>query len=224
MLNFRDFGYKNIKKGLLFRSATLYDLSEEDQDFLKRSNIKTIVDLRGPNERALKEDTPINGIKNVLISLSVVSEAKLVVYRGLKLPDMINCYYQLVDLPLKESWSKIFDLLLKNDGGILFHCSQGKDRTGVTVAMILTALGVDRKTILKDYLLTNESPVFFGNQDLPIEVQEILADYFSAKEEYLNASFEYIDKTYGSFNEFLKKCCSLDDSKIAALRDKYLIE
>ncbi len=224
MLNFRDFGYKNVKKGLLFRSATLHELSDEDQNLLISSNIKTIVDLRGPDERAAREDTVIEGIKNIPISLSVISEAMPVVYRGLKLPDMIDCYYQLVALPLKESWSRIFDLLLTNEGGILFHCSQGKDRTGVTAAMILTALGVDRETVLKDYLLTNEKPVFFGNQDLPTETREILADYFSAKEEYLNASFEYIDKTYSSFNEFLKKCCSLDDSKIAALRDKYLIK
>ena len=47
MINFRDFGYKNVKKGLLFRSATLNDLSVDDQNVLIENNIKTIVDLRG---------------------------------------------------------------------------------------------------------------------------------------------------------------------------------
>ena len=88
-------------------------------------------------------------------------------------------------------------------------------------AVILNSLGVDKETIFNDYLLTNEKPVFFGNQDLPKEIQEILADYFSAKKEYLEASFDYIDKTYGSFNGFLYKCCSLDDVKLRLLKSKY---
>ena len=223
MIYFRDFGYKNVKKGMLFRSAILNDLSSEDQNILIENNIKTIVDLRGIDERTARPDTPIKDIDNISVPLSVIGDAKPIVYKGLTLPDLIDCYHQLVAIELKEAWSKIFDLLLNNEGGILFHCSQGKDRTGVVSAVILTALGVDKETILYDYLLTNEKPVFFGNQDLPKEVQEILADYFSAKKEYLNASFEYIEKTYGSFNEFLYKCCSLDDKKISALKSKYLI-
>ena len=223
MLNFRDFGYKNVKKGLLFRSATLSDLSKEDQNILIKNNIKTIVDLRGDGERKAKPDTQINGIDNISISLSVISDAKLVKYKGLTLPDLIDCYRQMVAPQLKETWSKIFDILLNSDGGVLFHCSQGKDRTGVVSAMILCALGVDKETIFEDYLLTNQNPVFFGNHDLPKEAQEILADYFSAKSEYLNASFDYIEETYGSFDEFLYQCCSLDDKKISALKSKYLI-
>ena len=223
MINFRDFGYKNVKKGLLFRSASLNDLSIDDQNVLIENNIKTIVDLRGLDEREAKPDTKINGIDNLSIPLSVIGDAKPIVYKGLKLPDLIDCYHQLVAMELKETWGKIFDLLINSEGGVLFHCSQGKDRTGVVVAMILTTLGVDKETIFKDYLLTNEKPVFFGNQDMPKEVQEILADYFSAKKEYLEASFEYIDKTYGSFNEFLKKVCSLDENKLIKLKEKYLL-
>lgn len=222
MLNFRDFGCLNIKKGKLFRSATLSDLSLEDQNLLINSNIKTIVDLRGADERAAKEDTPLKGVDNIHLPLSVIGDAKVTTYRGLKLPDLIDCYHQLVAIDLKPAWSKIFDILLNSDGGVLFHCSQGKDRTGVVSAMILCALGIDKETIFNDYLLTNQNPVFFGNEDLPKEIQEILADYFSAKPEYLQASFDYINGAYGSFNEFLYKVCSLDDKKISALKSKYL--
>ena len=71
MINFRDFGYKNVKKGLLFRSATLNDLSVDDQNVLIENNIKTIVDLRGSDEREAKPDTKINGIDNLSIPLYV---------------------------------------------------------------------------------------------------------------------------------------------------------
>lgn len=223
MLNFRELAYKNIKEGKLFRSATLHELSPEDQKLLSDKNIKVIVDLRSPEEIADKPDTQIDGINNISLTLSVIEDAKPVVYRGLELPDLIECYQQLVAINLKETWSKIFDLLLSSDGGILFHCSQGKDRTGVVCAMILCALGVDKETIFNDYLLTNQNPVFFGNQNMPKEIQEILADYFSAKTEYLQASFDYIDKAYGLFDNFLRDCCSLDESKLKQIKERYLL-
>lgn len=223
MLNFRELTYKNIKEGKLFRSATLHELSPEDQKLLSDKNIKVIVDLTSPEEIADKPDTQIDGINNISLTLSVIEDAKPVVYRGLELPDLIECYQQLVAINLKETWSKIFDLLLNSDGGILFHCSQGKDRTGVVCAMVLCALGVDKETIFNDYLLTNQNPVFFGNQNMPKEIQEILADYFSAKTEYLQASFDYIDKAYGSFDNFLRDCCSLDESKLKQIKERYLL-
>lgn len=221
MKNFREVNYANIKDRLLFRSESLYSLSKEEQELLIISGVTTIVDLRGVDERAAREDTIIKGIKNVSIPLSVIDDARLITYRGLQLPDLKECYQQLVSLNLKEAWSNIFEILLNNNG-VLFHCSQGKDRTGVVIAVILNALGIDKEIIFKDYLLTNERPVFFGNQDLPKEVQEILADYFSAKPEYLQAAFDYIKEQYGSIEDFLKKCCSLDEAKIAAFRNKYL--
>ena len=223
MLNFREIAYKNIKKGKLFRSATLYNLSLKDQKLLADKNIKIIVDLRSPDERDERPDTIIEGIDNISLTLSVIEDAKPIIYRGLKLPDLIECYEQLVAINLKETWSKIFDLLLENNNGILFHCSQGKDRTGVVCAIILCALGIDEETIFNDYLLTNQNPVFFGNQDMPKDIQEILADYFSAKEEYLKASFDYINKVYGSFEKFLYECCSLNANKLKLLKEKYLV-
>ena len=221
MKNFRVVNYANIKDRLLFRSEALNSLSIEEQELLINSGVTTIVDLRGVDERAAREDTIIKGIKNVSIPLSVIDDARLITYRGLQLPDLKECYQQLVSLNLKEAWSNILEILLNNDG-VLFHCSQGKDRTGVVIAVILNALGIDKEIIFKDYLLTNERPVFFGNQDLPKEVQEILADYFSAKPEYLQAAFDYIKEQYDSIEDFLKKCCSLDEAKIAAFRNKYL--
>ena len=47
-----------------------------------------------------------------------------------------------------------FNILLEHDEPILFHCTEGKDRTGFTAAIFLSALGVDDQ-VLADYLLTN---------------------------------------------------------------------
>ena len=227
MVNFRDFARNNVKHTLLYRSEGLFKLSQNDIWFLTGNNIKTIVDLRGNKEREVKPDTKIDGIKNISIPLSVLGEAKPVVYRGLTLPDLIDCYEQLVSIKLKDAWTQIFNILLTSKEGVLFHCSQGKDRTGVVAAIILKALGVEEEEIFKDYLLTNEHPISIVDpEEEPVadEIKEILADYFSAKPEYLKAAFYYIDKTYGFFDAFLFECCGVDAEKHNKLKEKYLVK
>ena len=54
------------------------------------------------------------------------------------------------------------------------------------------------------------------------ESREIFLDYFQAKKEYLDAAFDQIDKEYGSFNNFLLECCSINKNKLSILKDKYL--
>lgn len=225
MKNFRSFSYSNIKKNTLFRSETLFNLSKEDQKLLIDNGVKLIVDLRGPKEREAKTDTVIPGIDNISLPLNVIGNAEPIIYRGLQLPDLIECYRQLVSVNLKETWTQIFSLLL-NKEGVLFHCSQGKDRTGVVAAMILSSLKVDRETIINDYLKTNEKPVpvYDPDEEVPSEIKDILNDYFSAKREYLEASFDYIDKTYGSIEGFLFTCCGLNQDSLNQLRIKYLLD
>ena len=227
MVNFRDFSRGNVKLTLLYRSEGLSKLSQNDICFFMGSNIKTIVDLRGDKEREAKPDTKIDGITNISIPLSVIGEAKPVVYRGLTLPDLIDCYEQLVSIKIKDAWKQIFNILLTSKDGVLFHCSQGKDRTGVVSAVILKALGVNEEEIFKDYLLTNVHPISIVDpEEEPVsdEIKEILADYFSAKPEYLKAAFDYIDKTYGFFDAFLLECCDVDEEKHNQLKEKYLIK
>jgi len=106
----------------------------------------------------------------------------------------------------------------------LFHCSAGKDRTGVLTAVILKLLGIDQETIYQDYLLTNQNPLYYKKLALkmPPDIREVFLDFFQAKKEYLDSTFEEIEKIYGSFDAFLYECCGLNEEKINLLRDKYL--
>ena len=231
MDNFREIAYKNIKKDLLYRGKALVNLSEDDIDLLtKKTNIKTIIDLRAPDEREQAMDQQLPGISNVSIPLfnSNKTEAKTVNVMGMNLPDMAAIYRELVYEDKKEAWTQIFGLLLKNnEDGIMFHCSSGKDRTGVTTAIILSVLGIDKETIYYDYLLTNKS--LAGDKSfaefvktLPEELREAFSDHFSAKKEYLDAVFDEINTRYGSLNNFYQRCCGLNEDKIAVLKNKYL--
>ena len=218
-----------MKPGLLFRSDVLYHLNPKEKALLRDNNIKVVIDLRGPDEVEHLKDTNIKAIN--FINLPLLPEKKedepspIVTIKHMTLPDMAFAYRQLVMKDRKDSWSKIFNLLLENnDGAILFHCSAGKDRTGVATAVILTALGINKDVIYKDYLLTNEKPLYYKKMALEMdpESREIFLDYFQAKKEYLDAAFDEINKQYGSFNNFLMECCSLGEDKLNSLKDKYL--
>ena len=218
-----------MKEGLLFRSDVLYHLNPKEKALLRDNKIKVIIDLRGKDEVEHLKDTNIKAIK--FINLPLLPEKKedepspIVTIKHMTLPDMAYAYRQLVGRDIKDSWSKIFNILLDNNSGpVLFHCSAGKDRTGVVTAVILTALGIDKETIYQDYLLTNERPLYYKKMALEMdpESREIFLEYFQAKKEYLDAAFDEINKIYGSFDNFLLETCLIDNNKLAILKDKYL--
>ena len=220
-----------MKKGLLFRSDLLYNLNPKEKALLRDNNIKAVIDLRNKDEVEHLKDTNIkviNYINNPMLPESKEGEGsplKTVTIKHMTLPDMDNAYRELVSRDRKQAWSNIFNILLNNQSGaILFHCSAGKDRTGVVSAVILTALGIDKETIYQDYLLTNEKPLYYKKLALEMdpESREIFLDYFQAKKEYLDAAFDEINKIYGSFDKFLLECCSIDQNKLNILKDKYL--
>ena len=231
MKNFREICYKNMKPGLLFRSDLLYHLNPKEKALLRDNNIKVVIDLRNKDEVEHLKDTNIKAIKfinNPMLPESKGGEdspLKTVTIKHMTLPDMDNAYRELVRRDRQSAWSNIFNILLADNGGaILYHCSAGKDRTGVVTAVILTALGIDKETIYQDYLLTNEKPLYYKKMALQMdpESREIFLDYFQAKKEYLDASFDEINKIYGSFDKFLLECCLIDNNKLAILKDKYL--
>ena len=235
MRNFREIEYVGLKKGLLFRGESLYKLPAKYQKLLiDEFHIKVIVDLRTRQERESEPDYGLPGVKNIHIPLinmeemgaSSTEEGKENAAANQQLPDMFKYYRLFVKEIRIEAWTKIFNVLLEEDGAIMFHCTQGKDRTGITAALILTLLGAGKEEIYQDYLLTNSylhialkykvySLKFKG------EVRKKFLALFKAEKELLDTAFMEIDKLYGSINNFYKEICLLDDNKIATLKEKY---
>lgn len=224
MRNLRDLSYVGLKPNMLIRSDALGELSNEDIALLKKHNIKTIIDIRGLNEIESKPDQIVDGINYLHIPLTMSKEPKTKEIKGMQFLDMIDAYTQLVDIERKESYQKIFEVLLDNKDGILYHCSEGKDRTGTLTAVILLALGIDKEIIYKDYLETNNSPLSYKEfaKTLPEDIRELFIKEFGANKEYLDVIFNEIDKIYGSFDKFLLEVCNIDSNKRQLLKEKYL--
>lgn len=227
MRNFRDLSYLGLKEGMICRSDVLYQLSSEEKKFLKKDhNIRITIDLRRKEERHRLKDSFIFGTRHYALPLAAGGEIKTIELMGMTLPDMKAFYKEIVGPSKKKIWTKIFKLLLKNNNkGILYHCSSGKDRTGVLTAVILYVLGFDKETIYQDYLLTNESPLYYKEhvpEQLNDEQKEAFLEYFKARKEYLDISFNEIDAQFGSLDNFLVENCSLNEEKIKRLKAKYL--
>jgi protein-tyrosine phosphatase len=108
---------------------------------------------------------------------------------------------------------------------LLYHCSSGKDRSGWMTAVVLTALGVPRELVLRDYLLSNDFHRT-GYQKLRFDLvktgivrdPELLRPILEQSPTYLGAAFEEADRGYGSFERFLARGLEVGDAMLAGLR------
>jgi protein-tyrosine phosphatase len=145
--------------------------------------------------------------------------------------DMRRIYEHFVDPATSDEWQTIFQLLLDNhDGAVLWHCTNGKDRTGAVASILLSALGARRADIIEDYLVTNRY-LAGRRREIMAEaeakgVKPALSDrmgaLLDARAEYLGSMFLAINRDYGGVEGFLRDICRLDAADLRQLRYLYL--
>ena len=244
--NFRDLGGyetacgRKVQWGQLFRSATLTHATTKDIDTITADlGIKHIIDLRKQRELNLEPQParlieqieyhwlPINldGTAREDIDRRLAQGSAAEAFEGLLIDVNRNMVIQH-----QADVKRWFEIVLEADSPVLFHCTEGKDRTGFTAAIFLLALGVERDVVMQDYLLTNKthrksieeriassavlSSLGVSNSDL----ERLL----SVDEEYLTAAFEQIEQSYGDVSQYLEEALDFDADKLAKLKNKYL--
>ena len=169
--NFRDLGgYPGLggmhtRRGRLFRSDALHELTADDVGKLRQMGLQTVVDLRTERELARTGRGPLEPESVAFHHLAVVQEG----VRGTVTADAVSLAAPAPpgdDLAERYLWylevgrdSLVEVLTMLGDGSrypLVFHCAAGKDRTGVLAALILEILGVDREVIVADYVITAE--------------------------------------------------------------------
>ena len=110
----------------------------------------------------------------------------------------------------------------------VIHCVGGKDRTGLAVALLLTALGVDRELVLDDYQLTDE---YRGTPHLPHVIslfvtaglgQEAAEEVLSSPRWAMAAALEEVDKTHSGTENYPLGAAGMTAQTLAALKDTLL--
>ena len=166
-INFRDLGGyptkdgKQVRWGKIYRSADISKLTDKDLDVLISLHLKMICDLRGEKEVETAPDRVPKGSDRMLLSAGSENVgAPGSFMKSMKNPasadSLILSIYKRTD-HLGKKYKPMFDQLLslEPDQALMFHCTAGKDRTGVGAALILYALGVAEKDIYGDYEATN---------------------------------------------------------------------
>ncbi|MCR5809068.1 MAG: tyrosine-protein phosphatase [Clostridiales bacterium] len=158
--NVRDLGGtaaadgRRVKYGMLIRSS---NLSEAEPAEL--SSVSAVIDLRTPEER---EEAPDMTFGREYLPLPIFEGAMPGISREkasspMFVPDMAELYAGIIN-ECGAAFGKILGAVMAHDykkGAVLWHCTEGKDRGGITAALILSALGVGREEIVADYMKTN---------------------------------------------------------------------
>lgn len=193
---------KRIRPGCLVRSAHLFQAEEEDL-----AGVATIIDLRTPGERGQAPDQPWH---TEYLPLPVFTDEQAGISHEkdvseMLLPDFSYVYGRLVK-ECTDSFRTILLAILEHDyarGAVLWHCTEGKDRCGLTTALVLETLGVDRETIMEDYLKTNlvniPKAVRIRERLLKTHGKEMAEGAYKAyiaDESYLRAAWEAMGENY----------------------------
>lgn len=234
LTNFRDLGGyrtdagRTVKWRLMFRSDTLASLTDDDVDTVCDLGVTTACDLRYGDEREIEPSRLLGHDRVEVLALGLNARPDASFLDSLMVDmdagDVARTYltenYRQYPVRYADAYRTIFRRLI--DGHrVVIHCTAGKDRAGTAAAMLLSALGVPRETVFEDYLLTNR--YWDRGNRVPADMDpETVAHVFSAREEYLSAAFETIDRQFGGIEAYLSDHLGLDDDTKAALHDACL--
>jgi protein tyrosine/serine phosphatase len=165
VFNLRDLGGypgldgRRVVDGRLYRADGLNRLSEADAAVVKQLGIRTVVDLRTIGERERWGSAPTHLFDATALHLPILSEL-WPLYEETDDHDpvayLIERYHEMT-IEGAASLATLLDLLADDPDAVplVFHCSAGKDRTGVTAAVVLGLLGVADDQIAADYAHTS---------------------------------------------------------------------
>lgn len=228
--NFRDLGGirtedgRCVAWGVFFRADDLGGLTPEDEHYLTTLPLRTVVDFRTPEEAARAPDKIPSSVKCVLaypVALARIDPRTIEKQLEGSNPDafMKDIYRQLVlNDEARAVYTSLFALLQRgNTLPILFHCSAGKDRTGLASALILLSLGVDRETVMEDYLASARH-LEDKYADLRNKIPRF-APFLTVKPEFLESAFAAMEERYGSVDNYLTQALGVN---IEVMRRNYL--
>lgn len=243
IVNFRDIhGYRNqygesIRPGKVFRGAALDHVTAEEIGYLEDTlGIRYILDFRDEKEAAQSPDVPFPKAQYLRVGALNADNPK-----GFNFADLLSGSpsgeqvkflrrYLLKGYALmpfdNEAYKVFFTLLLKNDGAIYFHCSAGKDRTGVCAMLFMLALGMGERDVIREYLLSNRylkdvNRQFYKTHKVPWYLRQYLAPLMKVSRRSIKLSMGEIRKRYSGYDPFLEAEYGLDEAKRAILRGYY---
>jgi len=238
---------RTIKRGLLLRGGSLADANKEDLYTLTdKYRIRLNFDFRTEDEVLKKIDPELDGVERIwLPAIDQVTEKKATsefpqgvfkdfgrwVLAHASEPGVLrfaqNMYVEFVENEYTQLQYAAFLQNIVNNAGcaVYWHCTQGKDRTGLASTFLLAALGADRKLILEDYLISNE---FFKplldrllTTVSDANAMEVIQTFVGVNVNYYLRALNVIDLQFGSMDNYLRGPLCMTDDDIKLLKEQY---
>jgi protein-tyrosine phosphatase len=195
----------------LVRSDNLTRLTLDGQNAVMNDGVTTVIDLRFVQELE-KQANPFatQGHMNYL-HLPLMTTAQTDAVNLVRAATTTSEAYRATLEGFGDNIAAIIDAIAESPKGrVVLHCSAGKDRTGLMTALALSAIGVSKHDIAKDYALTDVFLQASYEQQLSqitdLEERQKTAEDFKAKPEYMLETLDFIEQTYGSTGTYLRSC------------------
>ena len=252
--NFRDLGgYRTtdgrfVRWGLLYRSGVLSYLTPADMKYLSQTGIRTVCDFRTKQENAAAPEIWIPGVNVDHLNLAIGGDGKKdgnVSMSGVaasnptpaQLREWLAKTYSDFAFSAAPQYAKLFAEMQSDHLPLLYHCTAGKDRTGIFSAFLLLTLGVPEQTVLSDYALTDKYLLNSSQSDAVKKMtaasgaSNSLAKFtpeqrnvlLAADPEYLRSTLRAIDEKFGSFDNYRRQELHVSDEDAQKLRARLLM-
>lgn len=243
--NFRDIGGysaadgKHVRWGMIYRSGATPLLTDTDRGVVASLRLANLIDLRSNEERVLApgriDGVPYSAVGYSMADMMPTDPSKL---NGRTMGSLYREFPTFLAPQLRIVFAKLLD----REGPVAYNCSAGQDRTGFVTAMILSALGASRETIIADYHLstTYRRPEYeMPKIDLAAHAGDPVAKLFAQGQQhpggarpqplksadgtaYLSEALTTIEQRWGSIDAYLAKEIGVDEADITLLRQTYL--
>lgn len=259
IINARDLGGmtghdgRKVRSGMLLRTAHLHDASDADIRRLRDEyRLRRIFDFRSVGEAEFLPDREVEGATHHLLPTIDLSEERI---SGQAIPqeaflDLENHIVNYSFYPeVQQMAADMYPSLIRSeysqlqyaaflrlivetpDGGVLWHCFQGKDRTGWGAAFVLFALGVDREAIIEDFDLSNTAYrelVSRLNNDIIARgggeaEMDVIQAFMGVSTKNFRLTLDLIDREFGSMQNYLQDRLFLTTADLRLLRKRYLL-
>jgi protein-tyrosine phosphatase len=238
--NFRDLGGyptedgRRVRHGRIYRADALTTLSTRDLAHLDEIGLRLVVDFRGDEEVTL-EPGPYRAHPEVAyLNVPIGENASPTEWRDRfergDLGDLDEHWLPRSYAAMLDGRPEAFAEVMNTLGGesalpAVFHCTAGKDRTGVMAMLLLRLLGVPREHVIADYALTAEytgGKIKAANRwfsDRGVDLEQA-AHLFSARPANMEATLDHLETKHGGIERYAREALSLDATLIANLRDE----
>ena len=226
---------RRIKENVLFRTGHLEKATDGDIRRLAEIGVARVIDLRDMREVTEHPDRPIPGAE--YRHIPALGDLQDLFKKRPDDPtmtaeeihnDFTQLYRILAQSPhSQDAYEEFFQVLLASEGKpVLWHCTQGKDRTGIAAMLLLIALGFEEEQVVSEYMLTN----VFAQKQLdaleaagkPSKVLSFMREIFFVFQDNAQFYLNCLRLEYGSVSNFLELVLGVGPREIEKLESYYL--